>query len=86
TMAAILGMVPLAVGLGAGSEMYTPLATAVIGGLITSTILTLYVVPTVYTIIDDIAHGGGLTMKKDRPVELAESERPVPPDTAAAQV
>lgn len=54
TLAAILGMLPLAIGLGSGSELYTPLATVVIGGLATSTILTLFVVPTVYTIFDDL--------------------------------
>jgi HAE1 family hydrophobic/amphiphilic exporter-1 len=54
TLAAILGMLPLALGLGSGSEMYVPLATAVIGGLATSTLLTLFVVPTVYTIFDDL--------------------------------
>lgn len=54
TLAAILGMMPLAIGLGSGSEMYTPLATAVIGGLTTSSLLTLFIVPTVYTIFDDM--------------------------------
>ncbi|HEY0868599.1 MAG TPA: efflux RND transporter permease subunit [Fimbriimonas sp.] len=55
TLAACLGMMPLALGLGAGSEMYAPLATAVIGGLATSTILTLFVVPVVYTFFDDLS-------------------------------
>src|SRR5207237_83759 len=55
TCAAVLGMLPLAIGLGRGSETQAPMATAVIGGLITSTILTLFVVPTVYTIFDDLA-------------------------------
>lgn len=55
TSAAVLGMLPLAIGLGRGSETQAPMATAVIGGLITSTILTLFVVPTVYTIFDDLA-------------------------------
>ena len=54
TLSASLGMLPLAIGLGSGSEMYTPLATAVIGGLITSSLLTLFVVPTVYTLFDDL--------------------------------
>jgi len=54
TLAAIMGMMPLAIGLGAGSELYVPLATAVIGGLATSTLLTLLVVPTVYTMFDDL--------------------------------
>lgn len=55
TASAILGMLPLATGLGSGSELYVPLATAVIGGLTTSTILTLFVVPMVYTFFDDLA-------------------------------
>lgn len=54
TLAAILGMLPLALGIGSGSEMYVPLATALIGGLSTSTLLTLFVVPTVYTLFDDL--------------------------------
>jgi HAE1 family hydrophobic/amphiphilic exporter-1 len=52
--AAILGMLPLALALGKGSEVQAPMATAVIGGLATSTLLTLFVVPTVYTVLDDI--------------------------------
>jgi HAE1 family hydrophobic/amphiphilic exporter-1 len=53
--AAILGMLPLAIGIGKGSETQAPMATAVIGGLATSTLLTLFVVPTVYTLFDDLA-------------------------------
>lgn len=55
TCAAILGMLPLALALGKGSETEAPLATAVIGGLSTSTFLTLFVVPIVYTLFDDLA-------------------------------
>jgi len=55
TLAMIFGMVPLALGLGAGAEMRAPMARAVIGGLITSTLLTLLVVPVMYTILDDIS-------------------------------
>ncbi len=53
TLAMIFGMLPLALALGAGAEMRAPMARAVIGGLITSTFLTLLVVPVVYTIMDD---------------------------------
>ena len=53
--AAILGMLPLALGMGKGSETQAPLATAVVGGLLTSTVLTLFVVPCVYTMFDDLA-------------------------------
>ncbi len=54
TCAAILGMLPLALGVGKGSETEAPLATSVIGGLATSTLLTLLVVPVVYTLFDDL--------------------------------
>ncbi len=53
TLAMIFGMLPLSLGLGAGAEMRAPMARAVIGGLITSTLLTLLVVPVVYTILED---------------------------------
>ena len=52
--AAILGMIPLALAIGKGSETNAPMATVVIGGLLTSTFLTLFVVPTVYTVFDDL--------------------------------
>ncbi len=54
TAAMIMGMVPLAMGLGDGAEQRAPMAHAIIGGLITSTLLTLIVVPVVYTYLDDI--------------------------------
>ena len=50
TLAMIFGMLPLAFAIGAGAEMRAPMARAVIGGLITSTLLTLVVVPVVYTL------------------------------------
>jgi hydrophobic/amphiphilic exporter-1 (mainly G- bacteria), HAE1 family len=53
TVAMIFGMIPLALALGEGSEQRAPMARAVIGGLITSTLLTLFVVPVVYTLLDD---------------------------------
>jgi HAE1 family hydrophobic/amphiphilic exporter-1 len=52
--AAALGMLPLALGLGKGTETQAPMATTVIGGLFSSTILTLLVIPVVYTIMDDL--------------------------------
>jgi HAE1 family hydrophobic/amphiphilic exporter-1 len=54
TVAMIFGMLPLAFAIGAGAEQRAPMARAVIGGLITSTILTLFVVPVVYTLLDDM--------------------------------
>jgi HAE1 family hydrophobic/amphiphilic exporter-1 len=54
TTAMIFGMLPLAFALGEGAEQRAPMARAVIGGLITSTLLTLFVVPVVYTMLDDL--------------------------------
>lgn len=54
SLAMIFGMVPTAIATGAGTEMRAPMGQAVIGGLITSTILTLFVVPIMYTILDDL--------------------------------
>ena len=52
TLTTILAMIPLSLGFGAGSELLTPLATVVVGGLTSSTFLTLFLVPTVYMIVD----------------------------------
>ena len=53
TSAMVMGMVPLALGLGEGGEQSAPMAHAVIGGLLTSTLLTLVVVPVIFTYLDD---------------------------------
>jgi len=50
SLTTILGMVPMAIGTGVGSEMWRPMGTAVIGGLTMSTLMTLLFVPTMYTI------------------------------------
>jgi len=52
TVAMILGMLPSAVGTGDGSEFRSPISIATIGGLVTSTLLTLVVVPVIYTYLD----------------------------------
>ncbi len=53
TASTILGMLPLALGLGAGAELRQPMAVAIIGGLLTSTLLSLVVVPVLYTLLED---------------------------------
>jgi HAE1 family hydrophobic/amphiphilic exporter-1 len=52
TFALIAGMLPVAIGVGEGGEFYRPMAVAIIGGTITSTLLTLLVVPTIYDSIE----------------------------------
>jgi hydrophobic/amphiphilic exporter-1 (mainly G- bacteria), HAE1 family len=56
TLAMVFGMVPLAFALTEGSEQRAPMGQAVIGGVITSSVLTLVVVPVVYCYMDDLAN------------------------------
>jgi cobalt-zinc-cadmium resistance protein CzcA len=49
---ASIGFLPMAIAQGAGAEVQKPLATVVIGGLITSTVLTLFVLPTLYAWVE----------------------------------
>jgi len=60
----ILGLLPMAMGLGEGAELRAPLAITVIGGLTVGTLLTLVVIPVVYSLVD-------------REVDLVASEQPV---------
>jgi HAE1 family hydrophobic/amphiphilic exporter-1 len=53
TLAMIFGMLPLALGLGAGAELRQAMGVGVIGGLLTSTLLTLLAVPVAYSLLDD---------------------------------
>lgn len=62
-LVASLGFVPMALATGAGAEVQKPLATVVIGGLISATLLTLFVLPTLY------ARYGGTRLKKDEGIE-----------------
>ncbi|HEU4374868.1 MAG TPA: efflux RND transporter permease subunit [Telluria sp.] len=71
TIAMGAGMMPLALGWGADPSFRSPMAIAVIGGLITSTLLSLLVVPAVYTYIDDLEHllkRGMHRMRRQKPV------------------
>jgi multidrug efflux pump len=74
SVATVMGALPIAMGLGAGSLSRRPLGYAIIGGLVFSTALTLYVVPTVYVIFDAVlARVGGRTGRR-APLVAAEAE------------
>jgi HAE1 family hydrophobic/amphiphilic exporter-1 len=51
TLTTLLGMLPMAIGTGQGSEMWRPMGVAIIGGLLVSTVMTLVVVPSIYCIV-----------------------------------
>jgi multidrug efflux pump subunit AcrB len=82
TVAMIAGMLPVAVGWGGDSDFRSPMAIAVIGGLATSTFLTLIVVPAVFTLFDDIERwmaprAGKLLAQRDLPATpVNESQTP----------
>lgn len=69
TCTTVLGMLPLAIGGGAGGEIQASLARAVIGGLSVSTLITLVVIPSVYTGVHDL--GEAIRARRARPVPAA---------------
>jgi HAE1 family hydrophobic/amphiphilic exporter-1 len=59
TVTTVLGLLPMALGIGRGADLRAPLAIAVIGGLIAATALTLVVVPVAYALVEDVAAAVG---------------------------
>jgi len=51
----VAGVIPVAMGLGSGAETRSPMGIAIVGGMLTPTVLTLIVVPIVYSLLDDLA-------------------------------
>jgi len=56
TLAAMMGALPLAMGIGAGSELRQPLGVAVVGGLIFSQAITLYITPVLFLYLESLRH------------------------------
>ncbi len=73
TMAALMGTLPIALGLGAGAEVRQPLGLAVVGGLLVSQFLTLYLTPVVYLYLDRLSTRAWFT--RSTPSTLGDLER-----------
>ena len=82
TMAAILGALPIAVGAGARSELRQPLGVAVVGGLMVSQLLTLYITPVVYLYLDKVDR---LLKRRLDPLAGFHDQQPQRPQVVAAE-
>jgi multidrug efflux pump subunit AcrB len=67
TIAMAAGMMPIALGWGVDPSFRAPMAIVVIGGLITSTFLSLLVIPVLYTLVDDLIRLAGRLRRRARP-------------------
>ncbi|MDM5180081.1 efflux RND transporter permease subunit [Massilia sp. DJPM01] len=77
TLAMIFGMLPMAIGMGDGGETQAPMGRAVIGGVITSTLLTLVVVPVAYTYLDSLGKRVARWFRGNQKAEEHEEEKVV---------
>jgi multidrug efflux pump subunit AcrB len=78
TMAAIFGIMPIAIGIGAGSELRQPLGVAVVGGLVVSQLLTLYTIPVTYLYMERFSEWIGRLGRRRRPGTIPRDHAVVP--------
>ena len=83
TATTVLGLLPMALGFGDGAEIRTPMAIAVISGLIASTVLTLLIIPTIYSVIDSISLFGRRQESEDEMSLDYETLPGIDPEAAA---
>ncbi len=80
TMTTVLGLLPLSLGIAEGSELQSPMAITVMGGLLVSTILTLFVIPCIYTIVAGFIKVKPVLktvpIQEEKPVRVAPIEKP----------
>jgi HAE1 family hydrophobic/amphiphilic exporter-1 len=82
TMAALMGTLPIALGFGAGAESRRPLGLAVVGGLVFSQVLTLYITPVFYVYMESLQQFFRTRVRILRPV----SPPPIPVDESALEL
>jgi multidrug efflux pump subunit AcrB len=73
----VAGILPIAIGFGAGAESRRPMGVAVVGGMLTSTFLTLFIIPVVYTVFSDLAekfHPKAATVNLAKPLEIGSAQ------------